>query len=107
MSASYSVSERLASWVVGLDYGDLPADVVAVAKRLVLDQFGLQLRGSTLPNVQPVRTVASALGGCGEATVTGGSMRVPAPQAAWSTARSAIAQNTTTPTCPPGTLPRR
>ena len=45
MSASYSVSERLASWVVDLDYGDLPADVVAVAKRLLLDQFGLQLRG--------------------------------------------------------------
>jgi 2-methylcitrate dehydratase PrpD len=83
MATSYIVSERLASWVVGLGYGDLPADVIAMTKRLVLDQFGLQLRGSTLPNVQPVRAVAAALGGRSEATMTGGGMRVSAPQAAW------------------------
>ena len=47
MATSCTVSERLASWVVGLDYGDLPADVIAMTKRLVLDQLGLQLRGST------------------------------------------------------------
>ena len=82
MATSY-VSERLASWVAGLEPGDLPADVTAMAKRLVLDQLGLQLRGSTLPNVQPVRAVAHALGGYGEATVTGGSVLVSAPQAAW------------------------
>jgi 2-methylcitrate dehydratase PrpD len=54
-----------------------------MAKRLVLDQLGLQLRGSTPRNVQPVRAVADALGGRGEATVTGGSVLVSAPQAAW------------------------
>ena len=83
MATSCTVSERLASWVVGLDYGDLPADVIAMTKRLVLDQLGLQLRGSTLPNVQPVRAVATALGGRGEATATGSSTLVSAPQAAW------------------------
>jgi 2-methylcitrate dehydratase PrpD len=83
MATSYVVSERLASWVAALEPGDLPADVTAMAKRLVLDQLGLQLRGSTLPNVQPVRAVAGALGGRGEATVTGGSVLVSAPQAAW------------------------
>ncbi|HEX6450133.1 MAG TPA: MmgE/PrpD family protein [Trebonia sp.] len=83
MATSRTVSERLASWVVGLDYDDLPADVVAMAKRLVLDQLGLQLRGSTLPNVQPVCGVATMLGGGGEATVTGSSTRLSAPQAAW------------------------
>jgi 2-methylcitrate dehydratase PrpD len=83
MATSYTVSERLASWVVGLDYGDLPADVIAMAKRLVLDQLGLQLRGSTLTNVEPVRAVATALGGRGEATATGSGTRVSAPQAAW------------------------
>jgi 2-methylcitrate dehydratase PrpD len=83
MATSHSVSERLASWVVGLDYGDLPPDVIVMAKRLALDQLGLQLRGSTLPNVQPVRAVATALGGRGEATATGSSTRVSVPQAAW------------------------
>jgi 2-methylcitrate dehydratase PrpD len=89
MASSHAVSERLtisgrlASWVVGLDYEDLPADVIVMAKRLVLDQLGLQLRGATLPNVQPVRAVATALSGRGEATATGSSTRVSAPQAAW------------------------
>jgi 2-methylcitrate dehydratase PrpD len=77
------VSERLASRVAGLGYGDLPPGVVGMAKRLVLDQLGLQLRGSTLPNVQPVRAVAAALGGRGEATATGSSTRVSVSQAAW------------------------
>jgi 2-methylcitrate dehydratase PrpD len=83
MASSHTISERLASWIVGLDYVDLPADVIVMAKRLMLDQLGLQLRGSTLPNVQPVRAVATALGGHGEATATGSSTRVSAPQAAW------------------------
>jgi 2-methylcitrate dehydratase PrpD len=83
MDTTYSVSERLASRVVSLGYGDLPSEVVAMAKRLLLDQLGLQLRGSTLPNVQPVRAVATALGGRGEATATGSSTRVSVSQAAW------------------------
>jgi len=83
MISPRTVSEQLASWVVGLNYGDLPADVTAMTRRLVLDQLGLQLRGSALPNVQPVRAVATALGGRGEATVTGSSIPVSAPQAAW------------------------
>jgi 2-methylcitrate dehydratase PrpD len=83
MASSHTVSERLAAWVVGLDGGILPAEVTGMAKRLMLDQFGLQLRGSTLPNVQPVRAVAAALGGAAEATVTGSGTRLSAPQAAW------------------------
>jgi hypothetical protein len=31
-----------------------------MARRLVLDQLGLQLRGAARPNVQPVRAVAAA-----------------------------------------------
>jgi 2-methylcitrate dehydratase PrpD len=78
-----TVSERLAAWVADIDYGDLPADVTGLAKRLILDQLGLQLRGATLPNVQPVRAVASALADGGEATVTGSSKLASAPRAAW------------------------
>jgi 2-methylcitrate dehydratase PrpD len=54
-----------------------------MARRLVLDQLGLQLRGAALPNVQPVRAVAAALGGPAEATAAGSASRLSAPQAAW------------------------
>jgi 2-methylcitrate dehydratase PrpD len=83
MASSRTVSERLAAWVAALDYGALPADVTAMARRLVLDQLGLQLRGAALPNVQPVRAVAAALGGPAEATAAGSASRLSAPQAAW------------------------
>lgn len=83
MTSSPTVSERLASWVVSLTSDQLPDDVTAMTKRLVLDQLGLQLRGSTLPNVQPVRAVATALAGTAEATVAGSATRLSAPQAAW------------------------
>lgn len=76
-----TVSERLATWVVGLDCDDLPAEVIETAKRLVVDQLGVQLGGSVLPNVQPVRRPAAASGGRAEATLVGGSELVSAPQA--------------------------
>ena len=78
-----TVSERLATWVVGLDYDDLPAEVIEMAKRLVVDQLGVQLGGSVLPNVQPVRQLAAVSGGRAEATLVGGSELVSVPQAAW------------------------
>jgi 2-methylcitrate dehydratase PrpD len=83
MTSSRTVADRLASWVSDLDDGDLPADVVAMAKRLVLDQLGLQLRGATLPNVRPVRALATALAERGEATITGSRELASAPRAAW------------------------
>src|SRR5260370_11884509 len=82
ISAQPTVSGRLAEWVVGLRFEDLPVEVVDRAALLVLDNLGVQVRGARLPNVQPVRAVAAALGGTLEATtVLGG--RVSAPQAAW------------------------
>ena len=40
-----SYSEKLADWVCGLDFDDLPADVVASTKDRVLDVIGLALAG--------------------------------------------------------------
>src|SRR5258706_459752 len=82
VAAQPTVSRRLADWVVGLRFEHLPSEVVDRAALLILDNLGVQVRGTTLPNVQPERALAAALGGRPEAmTVLGG--RLSAPQAAW------------------------
>ena len=82
IAAQSTVSQRLAEWVVGLRFEELPREVVDRATWLILDNLGVQLLGAGLPNVQPVRALAAALGGKPEATsVLGG--RLSAPQAAW------------------------
>ena len=42
-------ARKLAQFVKQVTYADLPKDVVAKAKELILDQMGCQLAGSTLP----------------------------------------------------------
>ena len=78
-----TVAERLARWTLELDHGDVPADVLDTAKLLVLDQLGLQVRGSTLPNVQPERRLVEAMGAAPEATITNSPVRTTAAQAAF------------------------
>jgi len=77
-----TVSQRLAELVVKLQLDDLPREVMERTALLVLDNLGVQVRGTRLPNVQPERVVAAALGGTPEATtILGG--RISASQAAW------------------------
>lgn len=64
-----TIARRLATWVVELKYEDLPPVVVQRAKQCILDQLGVQMRGSTLPQVQPVSLLVHAMGGSPEATV--------------------------------------
>jgi 2-methylcitrate dehydratase PrpD len=63
-----TLSGRIATWVTALRYEDLPEEVVERTKLLILDQLGLQLRGATLPNVQPVLRLADSEPGKAEAT---------------------------------------
>jgi 2-methylcitrate dehydratase PrpD len=81
--AGPTVARQLSERVLAVRFEELPANVVSMAKRLITDQIGVQLRGSTLPNVQPVRRLAESLAGKAEATVIGLTALVPAPQAAW------------------------
>src|SRR5258706_6684849 len=74
---------RLANWVANLDFDALPEEVTEVAKLLVFDQIGLQIRGATLPNVQPVLDVARASAGRPESTITGAGVQTNAAHAAW------------------------
>ena len=80
---THTISQRLAEWVATLRYEDLPADVVETTKLLILDQLGVQLRGATLPNVQPVRRLVESIKAAPESTVTLGTARTSAAEAAY------------------------
>lgn len=82
MSAE-TVAHRLARWMVGLRYEDLSPDAVFHAKRCMLDTLGVEIRGATLPWVQPVYRYICAMGGRGEAAVTYHGDRLSVPYAAY------------------------
>lgn len=81
--AGGTVANRLARWVVGLNYEDLSPEAVFHAKRCMLDTLGVQIRGATLPWIQPVYRYVRSVGGNGEATVTYHGDRLSAPYAAY------------------------
>ncbi|MBI3042692.1 MAG: MmgE/PrpD family protein [Betaproteobacteria bacterium] len=83
MKAGEPVARRLAKWVVGLRYEELAAEVVQQAKRCLLDTLGVEIRGATLPWVQPVYRYVRSMGGTPEATVAYHGDRLSAPYAAY------------------------
>jgi 2-methylcitrate dehydratase PrpD len=80
--AGKTLSSRLAEWTTGLEYGQLPPRAVEVAKLLILDQLGLQLRGAGLPHLQPVRELVERMQAAPEATPVLSAHRTVAPYAA-------------------------
>ena len=82
-----TLAERLAERVRSLSFSTLPADVVAHAKRCVLDQLGIQILGSSMPSSAKAMALAASAGArpfasripCTELTVS-------APYAALATA---------------------
>jgi len=77
-----AVTRRLAEWVAGLRWEDLPAPVVAHVTAGLLDTLGCGLFGSTLAWGQTVVRFATTLGQGPEATIWGEGARVPAANAA-------------------------
>lgn len=73
----------IARETTGYRFEDLPAAVVARAKQCLLDQFAVQLRGATLPQVQPAWRWASVRRGAPEATVVHHGLRTTAADAAF------------------------
>jgi 2-methylcitrate dehydratase PrpD len=57
---SHTFSEELATWAVGLQFGDLPEDVVAATRLRVLDVIGLALAGAETEFGGAVRATALA-----------------------------------------------
>src|ERR1700761_9380632 len=78
-----TAAQVLAHRITALRYEDLTPDAIYHAKRAVLDTLGVQLRGATLPWVQPAYLYASKIGGNDAATISYHGERVHAPYAAY------------------------
>lgn len=69
-SSGEPIAATLGRFAASLRYDDLPAEVVAAAKALILDQLACELIGSTLPWVEPaIALTALSQGVVGESTV--------------------------------------
>ncbi len=75
-------SERIAGFVAGLRYEDVPDEVRHRLKVLVLDSLGCALYGAGLEWSRILRTTLAAVDGPGRARVWGSTTRLSAPHAA-------------------------
>lgn len=77
-------TQALAAFAAALSYDDLPAEVVATLKRMLLDSLGAALAATTLGDgCRESVAVMRALGGPPESTVLGFGAKVAAPNAAF------------------------
>lgn len=80
---------KLAEFVAGIRYGQLPIDVVRMAKRCIRDSLGCALGGYATRSGRTVADLVAQMGGRREATLLGAGIRVPAPLAAFANAHLA------------------
>ncbi len=72
-----SITGEVADFITGIQYGDIPADVIELGKKHILDGLGLALAGSAVESGQIVQDHLASLG-CGEgpATVIGTGLKI-------------------------------
>jgi 2-methylcitrate dehydratase PrpD len=83
VAALEGLTVRMAEMVKGLQYEDLPADVIEKAKFLIRDGLGNQMAASAIS--EPARRVVELItewGGKPESTIVGYGVKVPTPLAA-------------------------
>ena len=78
-----TVAEEIARWVVALRYEDLPPDVIARAKRVLLDTIGCALGAIGAAPVRAAQLVVARQGGNPQATVLGLGRKASCEQAAF------------------------
>ena len=67
----------LARFAAGLQFDDLPPDVVGKIKELILDSFGVALAGSTAPGIDAAVAAIRHWGGTPESTLYGHGIKLP------------------------------
>lgn len=80
---SAPLSTQLAQWAAGLNFNDLPPDIVAATKLRILDVIGLALAGAETNFGRSVRDAALALSTPGPCRILGFGDRVGATTAAF------------------------
>ena len=80
--ASKGPTATLCEWVCSTRYEDIPSEVRQEALKVLYDEVGCMVAGSTIESVKPVVDLVRKLGGAGECTVVGHSFRAPVLNAA-------------------------
>jgi 2-methylcitrate dehydratase PrpD len=80
------VTEYAAEFIVKTRYADIPAEVIELSRKSLLDGLGLALCGSVAASGEIVRTYLKSLDATGPATVIGSSLKVPVRFAAFANA---------------------
>jgi 2-methylcitrate dehydratase PrpD len=83
--------EELVAFAASTRLADLPAQTVAMTKRLVLDTLGAAVAGAEAPSVPRLRELVLGWGGRPDAHLVGSGQAVPAPLAALHNATAARA----------------
>ena len=86
-----SVSSTIAAYVAGLRYEDLPATLVAAAKRNILDTLAVAWAGSDAPGSSALINVATQMADTGGASLWGSDLRVAPATAAFTNGALAAA----------------
>src|SRR3990172_8235203 len=83
-SSELQPTRALAEFAASLSYDDLPAEVMDVTKRMILDSLGTALAATTLGDgCKESMSVMRELGGKPESTILGIGEKVSAPNAAF------------------------
>lgn len=78
------LTREMAEFMVGMTYQDIPAEVIELGKKSILDSIGLALCGSVARQAELGRKYLNSLGlNAGHATVIGTSLRMPVRFAAF------------------------
>lgn len=81
--AGADAAEVISAYLARMSYGDLPAGVVAAAKKCILDQLGCILSGTSCADVATLKTMAMEWSGAATCTIIGsGGLRLPPMSAA-------------------------
>ncbi|RZL92359.1 MAG: MmgE/PrpD family protein [Variovorax sp.] len=83
-----TLADQLGAHFSRFQFADLTADTRKAVKRLLLDYIGVAVSGSQTESGKVARAFAAVTGGHAEATLIGGTGRVPAMQAAFANAIS-------------------
>jgi 2-methylcitrate dehydratase PrpD len=77
------LTKYVSEFIVNTKYGDIPAEVIELGRKSILDGFGLALAGSVSVMAPLVHQYLQGLGVNGRATIIGSSMKAPARFAAF------------------------
>src|SRR5438132_7585292 len=77
------LTKYVSEFIVNTKYEDIPADVLDLGRKSILDGFGLALAGSASVMTPLVRQYLQSLGVSGKAAIIGSGMKAPARFAAF------------------------